>query len=268
MLFWATDKAIIGAAIGAAAVAVYNVGSTFNSIVTSISTTISGVLTPKITTMVVKDASKKELTDLFVKVGRLQYIVVALVVSGFIVFGRQFINIWVGDSYSEAYTVALLTLIPVMVPLIQNTGLSIVMAQNKHRFRSMVYLIIAIANALTTAFVVNYWGIIGAAACSAGSYIIGQGIIMNWYYWKKTGINIPLFWKNIIKMSLAPAVMITAGIIICQFVVIDSWLSLFIGIGIYIICYIPIVWFTGMNEYEKNTVKMPVQSVIKKIRRK
>lgn len=268
MLFWATDKAIIGAAIGAAAVAVYNVGSTFNSIVTSISTTISGVLTPKITTMVVKDASKKELTDLFVKVGRLQYILVALVVSGFTVFGRQFICIWVGDSYSEAYTVALLTLIPVTVPLIQNTGLSIVIAQNKHRFRSMVYLIIAIVNALTTAFVVNYWGIIGAAACSAGSYVIGQGIIMNWYYWKKTGINIPLFWKNIIKMSLAPAVMITAGIIICQFVVIDSWLSLFIGIAVYLVCYIPIVWFIGMNEYEKNTVKMPVQSVIKKIRRK
>ena len=62
--------------------------------------------------------------------------------------------------------------------------------------------------------------------------------------------------------------MITVGIVICQFIVIDNWLSLFIGIGIYIICYIPIVWFTGMNEYEKNTVKMPVQSVIKKIRRK
>lgn len=268
MLFWATDKAIIGAAIGAAAVAVYNIGATFNSIVTSISTTISGVLTPKITTMIVKNASKQELTDLFIKVGRIQYIVVALVVSGFTVFGRQFINIWVGGSYDEAYIIALLTLIPVTVPLIENTGLSIVMAQNKHKFRSIVYFIIAVANALSTVVAVNYWGIVGAAVCSAVSYILGQGFIMNWYYWKKTGINIPLFWKNIIKMSLAPAVMITVGIVICKFIVIDNWLSLFIGIGIYIICYIPIVWFTGMNEYEKNTVKMPVQSVIKKIRRK
>lgn len=268
MLFWATDKAIIGAAIGAAAVAVYNIGATFNSIVTSISTTISGVLTPKITTMVVKNVSKQELTNLFIKVGRLQYIVVALVVSGFIVFGRQFINIWVGSGYDEAYIIALLTLIPVTVPLIQNTGLSIVMAQNKHRFRSVVYLVIAIVNALTTAVVVNYWGIIGAAVCSAGSYIIGQGIIMNCYYWKKTGINIPLFWKNIIKMSLAPAIMLTAGIIVCKFIVIDRWISLFVGIAIYLLFYIPILWFTGMNEYEKNTVKSPVNIVILKIRRK
>lgn len=268
MLFWATDKAIIGAAIGTAAVAVYNIGATFNTIVTSISTTISGMLTPKITTMVVKNASKKELTDLFVKVGRLQYIVVALVVSGFIVFGRQFINLWVGNSYSEAYIIALLTLIPVTVPLIQNTGLSIVMAQNKHRFRSIVYLIIAIVNALTTAVLVNYWGMIGAAVCSAGSYIIGQGIIMNWYYWKITGIDIPLFWRNIVKMSLAPTVMIIAGLIVCNFFDIDNWISLFSGIIIYIICYIPIVWFIGMNEYEKNTVKKPVQNIYNKIRRK
>lgn len=268
MLFWTTDKAIIGATIGAAAVAVYNIGATFNSIVTSISTTISGVLTPKITTMIVKNASKQELTDLFIKVGRIQYIVVALVVSGFTVFGRQFINIWVGSSYDESYIIALLTLIPVTVPLIENTGLSIVMAQNKHKFRSIVYLIIAIANVLSTVIAVNYWGIVGAAVCSALSYIVGQGFIMNWYYWKKTGINIPLFWKNIINMSLAPAVMITVGIIICQYIVIDNWLSLFIGIAIYLICYIPIVWFTSMNEYEKNTVKMPVQNVIKKIRRK
>ena len=268
MLFWATDKAIIGAAIGTAAVAVYNIGSTFNSIVTSISTTVSSVLTPKITTMVFKNASKKELTDLFVKVGRLQYIVVALVVSGFIVFGRQFINIWVGVSYSEAYTVALLTLIPVMVPLMQNTGLSIVMAQNKHKFRSIVYLIIAIVNALTTAFVVNYWGIVGAAACSAGSYIIGQGLIMNWYYWKKTGIDIPLFWKNIMKMSLAPVVMLCLGLAVTYFVSIDSWFMLFTSVFSFMILYIPIVWFTGMNNYEKETVKSPLNIIIKKVKRK
>ncbi len=268
MLFWSTDKIIIGAVIGTVAVAVYNVGATFNTIVTSISTTISSILTPKVTNMVFSSENTKVLTDFFIKVGRLQYLVVSLVVSGFIVFGRQFIHLWVGDGYNEAYFVALLTLLPVVVPLIQNTGLSIVMAQNKHKFRSIVYLIIAIVNVLTTAIAVNYWGIIGAAACSAASYIIGQGFIMNWYYWKKTGIDIPMFWKNIIKMSLAPVIMITAGIIICHYVELESWILLLMGIAIYLICYIPIVWFTGMNKYEKNIIITPVKNVFNRIRRK
>lgn len=268
MLFWATDKVIIGATIGTVAVAVYNIGSTFNSIVTSISTTISGVLTPRITNMVFKNASTKELTDLFIKVGRLQYIVVALVLSGFIVFGRQFINIWVGPDYSESYYIALLTLIPVAIPLIQNTGISIVTAQNKHRFRSIVYLIIAIINAVSTYFIIGLMGIIGAALCSAISYIIGQGLIMNWYYWKKTGINIPLFWMNILKISLAPVLMLAIGLIVTYFVDIDSWFKLFAAAIVYVIMYIPILWFTGMNEYEKETVKEPINKLIKKVKRK
>lgn len=268
MLFWATDKMIIGAVIGAVAVAVYNIGATFNAIVTSMSTTISAMLTPKITTMVFKNADKNELTKLFIKVGRLQYIVVSLVVSGFIVFGRQFINLWVGNDYSDSYTIALLTLLPVVIPLIQNTGLAIVTAQNKHRFRSIVYLVIAIVNVISTAIAVNYWGIIGATVCSAVSYVIGQGFIMNWYYWKKTGINIPLFWKNIIKMSLAPVILIIIGLFACNYISIDSWLKLFIGIAVYLIIYIPIIWFSGMNKYEKDTVKSPLMKITNKLFRR
>lgn len=173
--------------------------------------------------------------------GRLQYIIIALVVSGFIVFGKQFVVLWAGTDYTESYYVALLVMIPVTVPLIQNTGLSIVMAQNKHRFRSVVYLIIAVANAISTVFAIEYWGIIGAAACSAVSYIIGQGFIMNWYYWKRTGINIPLFWKNILKMSPVPVIMTIAGIVVTGYISVDNWGALFVGIIIYCIIYLPLL---------------------------
>lgn len=105
--------------------------------------------------------------------------------------------------------------------------------------------------------------------CGETCFIIGNGPSLKVEdLTRLSELNIPLFWKNIIKMSLAPAVMIIAGIIVCQYIVIDSCLSLFVGIVIYLICYVPIVWFTGLNEYEKNTVKMPVQNIINKIRRK
>ena len=87
MLFWSTDKVILGMLSSSVAVAIYNVGGTFNNIVMQLSTSISGVLTPKITGMVVKNASKDELTELFIRVGRLQYIVIEIIVSGFTVLG-------------------------------------------------------------------------------------------------------------------------------------------------------------------------------------
>ena len=268
MLYWSTDKLIIGAMIGTAAVAVYNVGATFNTIVTSISSAISGVLTPRITNMVFTNCTKKELTDIFIRVGRIQYILVSFIISAFIVFGQQFILIWAGEDYGQAYPVALLTLIPVLVPLIQNTGLSIVIAQNRHRFRAVMYLIIALVNAATTVVAVRYYGIIGAAACSCAAYAIGNGCIMNWYYYKKVGINIPKFWLNILKMSPVAVAMTVLGLLATQYYTINSWGSFLLGAVVYTLLYMPLAYFLMMNRYEKNLVREPAVKLKNKLLKK
>ena len=268
MLFWATDKVILGMLTSTIAVAIYNIGATFNGIVTNLSAAMSNLLAPKTTTMVAKNADKKELSDLFLKVGRLQYIVVLLAVSGFAVFGHEFINLWAGKTYSEAYFVALLTLIPLCIPLIQNTGLAIVMAQNKHKFRSIIYLVIAIANVISTYLLVPYMGFIGAALCSAVSYVIGQGVIMNVYYYKVTGIDIPLFWKNIVRMSIAPAFLIAGTYVIKNWIRFDTWLLFFVGVICYSIIYAVLIFFCSCNRYEKEVVIRPIRKTLHLLKNK
>ena len=268
MLFWATDKVILGMLVGTVVVSVYQIGSTFNNIVMQLSTSISGVLTPKITGMVVKDAPKEVLTELFIRVGRIQFFVVALVVTGFAVFGQSFVLLWVGESYADAYWIAVLTLFPLCIPLIQNTGLSVVIAQNKHKFRSIVYLIIAIINVISTYLVVPYLGGIGAALCSCLSYLLGQGLIMNFYYYKVVGINIPLFWKNIVKMAIFPSLMMVAGLFINNAVSFDNWLTFFAGVIVYTVIYCLGMYCLNMNDYEKDVIREPLKKAVTKLIRK
>ena len=262
MLFWATDKVILGMLTSTVVVAIYNIGSTFNGMVTNLSSAMSNLLAPKATTMIAKEAKKQELTELFIKVGRLQFIIVSLAVSGFAVFGQEFIYLWAGDTYADSYFIALLTLIPLCIPLIQNTGYSIVVAQNKHKFRSIVYLIIAIANVISTYIVVPYIGAIGAALCSAISYIIGQGIVMNIFYYKVTGINIPLFWKNIAKMSLTPTLLLVLTFVVKIWVSFNSWTIFIIGVIIYTAVYLTLMFFVSCNDYEKDTIKKPLKKIM------
>ena len=262
LLFWSTDKIILGILASSSAVAIYNVGGTFNNTVISLSTSISGVLTPKITGMVVKEASKVQLTELFVRVGRLQYFVIALIISGFTVFGQAFIRLWAGSEYVDAYWIAVLTMFPLCIPLIQNTGLSIVVAQNKHKFRSLTYLIIAIINVISTYLIVPYLGGIGAALCSCITYLVGQGLIMNIYYYKVTGIDIPLFWKNIGKMSIIPGIMLATGIYANSKISINNWLSFLIGVIIYTVIYCLCMYKLVFNQYEKDMVRRPVQKIV------
>ena len=265
-LYWTTDKLIIGWAKGTEDTAVYSIGATFNTYVTGLSSAISGLLVPKLTQMVVKDAPKEEFTRIFIKVGRLQFIIISFIVSAFVAFGRQFIALWAGPEYHLSYYVALLTMIPVTIPLIQNTGINILYALNKHKFRSTVYACIAVLNAVLTFWWVEDFGIIGAAMATCFAYVIGNILIINWYYHKKIGINIPLFWKNIVSMCPVMIVMGTAAWFVLDVLVIENWLVFFGAAAVYSIIYFILAYRFMMNQYERDTIMVPVKKVLHKLR--
>ena len=159
------------------------------------------------------------------------------------------------------------TLIPLTIPLIQNTGISIVMAQNKHKFRSLTYLAIAIVNVISTYLLVPYLGGFGAALCSGVSYIIGQGIIMNIYYYRVTGIDILLFWKNIFEMSAVPVAMLVVGLAVARYIDFGrSWGVLFAGIIVYTLLFSVGSYFVTFNAYEKDVVSGALKKVLRRAR--
>lgn len=267
MLYWSTDKLVIGWAIGTVGTAVYNVGASFNAYITSLSTAISGVLLPRVTTMAINNAPKEEFTNLFIKIGRLQFIIISMVISAFVAFGRQFIALWAGPGYETAYYVALLTMIPVTVPLIQNTGLNILYATNRHKFRSIVYACIAAVNAVLTFWWVEDFGIIGAAVATCLAYVTGNILIINWYYHKKIGINIPLFWLNILKMSPVMIIMGTGWWFLLEWIGLGSWLMFLIMGGAYVLIYAVLAYFFMMNSYERSLLLGPVKKILRKFRK-
>lgn len=268
-LYNSTDTLIIGAipALATIGVAVYNIGVTFNNMVQSFSVGILSVLTPKVNGMVFSGKNNTELTDLMIRIGRLQCYIVTLVVTGFIAFGQQFIKLWAGEGYEEAYWVALVTMIPACIPLIQNVALNVIVAQNKHRFRSLVFLLIAFINVVGTIICVNSFGIIGAAVVTGAANILGTGIIMNWYYWKRIGLEIPRFWKSVLRMFIIPIALCMISMIIIQFVHLDGWLMLLLGILIYTLLFLGLNWFIVMNDYEKDIFRGPVRKAFRKIKK-
>lgn len=253
LLYWSTDKVLIGAMVGSVAVAVYNVGGTFTSMLQNMSSAISNVFVPRVTMMVVKNTSNDEISALLIRVGRLQYLVVSLILSGYIVFGQVFIHFWSGDAYQDAYWVALLTMIPLAIPLIQNIAYNTILAQKKHRFRAIVYLIIALINIISTYLVIPYYGIIGAAVCTGIAFVVGNGIVMNIYYYKVTKLDIPAFWRNMGQMTIVPAVMVITGYwIVNCYIPITGILRFLIEVLLYTIIFCGLSWKITMNRYEKS----------------
>ena len=262
---WSVSQLILGVYSGSVAVAIYAIANKLNEMYMSFSTAISGVMLPKVTKMESDNASDKEFTDVFIKTGRVQYIVMALIISGFVLYGKEFITMmWVGQDYSESYIIACILMIPLTVPLIQNVGLNILQAKNKYKFRVMVLMFFAIVNVILSIILSKLYGGIGAAIATAISLICGQIIFMNIFYHKKIGINIIEFWKNILKMSIPMAFAIMLAILIKNILQISNVGILVFEILVYVIMYGLIVYKFSMNSYEKELILKPINKILKR----
>jgi len=263
---WNVDKYIIGRFRGTVEVAVYGLAANLNSYYISLSTAISSVFTPRINRMVVERNDNNEFTRLFTRVGRIQFIILSLVSTGFIFFGRPFINMWAGTDYDGSYPIALLLIIPVTVPLIQNLGLEIQKAKNMHQFRSWVYLFIAFGNVILSIPLTKLYGGIGAAIGTAISLLVGNGIIMNWYYHNRVGIDIKYFWSQILKFVPALLPLIIIGVLMTKFInMYYTFTFLLCGI-IYTLTFCISMWDFGMYDYEKDLVRKPIIKAFRKLK--
>lgn len=264
LLFWSTDKVLIGSAIGTSAVAVYNIGNTFTTMFQNMSSVVSSVFSVQANNIVFTKQPISESSKLLIKIGRIQFLIISLILSGFIVFGPTFILYWAGEGYSQAYYIALITMVPLTIPMIQTIAFNTIVALNKHLFRSQIYISIAVLNVMSTYLILPYFGIIGAAVCTGVSYILGQGILLNLYYYKVIKINIISFWKNIISMTYIPIIMIVVAKFILNFVTFGGMLELLYGIIIYTIIFIILTWLFTMNRYEKELTLSLVNKFIKR----
>lgn len=267
---WNIDKLLLGRFKGTSEVAIYSVGFTLYQCYMMFSTSISGVFTPRIHSIV--NATKgnlseqrTELTDLFTRVGRIQFLILGLISTGIAFFGEYFIvGIWAGKGYDKAYYVALLLIIPASIALIQNLGIEIQRAENKHQFRSIVYMIMALINLGLSIVLCQKFGAVGSAIGTAFSLVLANGIIMNIYYNRYCNIDIPLFWKNILRQSVGLIIPILLGISIVKFIEVNSIIKFAVCVLIYTLVYCCSMWLLGMNEYEKNLIKKPMMKILKR----
>lgn len=222
----------------------------------SIGTAASEVLLPKISELVHKEHDSQGMSELFVRFGRLNSLILLFFLGGFAVFGRDFISMWVGEGYPDSYLVAIIVMIPSTVDLMQALGITYLQAINKYRFRATMHLVNSVLNIFLTFAFLSLWGLPGAAISTAISMFVGNGLIMNWYYLKKAGLDIPRFWKETARV-IAPAV-VSAVVVGFAYYLLPfrhgEMPSFAVGCLAYGILFALLEWGFGMNGYEKGYV--------------
>lgn len=250
----ATNSMVIGAVSGTAAVAVYGIAVQINHYYLNFSSSISSFFFPRIVGMSVKEASDEKLSELFIKVGRVQLFVISLICTGFIAFGYDFVRLWAGQDYIMAYYIIVILMAPTLISRSQSLGTQILLAKNKHKFRAIFYLGITILDIALSIPLVMLWEGVGAAIGTALATIIGPVITMNIYYSKVMHLDIKAYFKSTIPVLFKVAVVTALGMLMNHYWTVTGWLTLGAQIIIYLIVFLLMVYFWGFNEYEKSLV--------------
>ena len=264
-IYWSTGQFVLGTISGTVAVAVFSIAITLAHMYMTFSTSISSVLLPRVTSMVTKNENKAEISNMFIRTGRLQFIIMAFILSGFIVFGKHFIDIWAGPEYRGAFIITLIFFITLFIPLIQNVGITILQARNQMKFRSLLYVTIAVFSLMFQIILSKLYGALGCAIAIGGALLLGQGLVMNIYYHKCQNLNIKKFWFEIGKMSIVPIVICVIALFILKFYSISSFSHFFIAVSIFTIVFIPLFWKFSMNCHERNLILNPIRSIVTRL---
>ena len=248
------DNIVIGAISGPNFVTVYSIGLLFFMMFQNLSCAISGVMLPTIANAMAEKDSEQRVIDIIVKAGRIQFLLIGAGIVGFVIIGKDFLNIWLGESYSDAYIITLILVIPSIFELCINVCLSILRVQNRLVFRTVALLISTVVNIIITFLAVKYWSYIGAAFGTAASYIGCSLIAMNIYYSKVIGLPMLKIYKRIVH-GIWPCLIIGA---VCLFgtsrVFHGSYIFFALNVIIFCVVYAICLLLFGLNEEEKGRI--------------
>lgn len=244
---------ILGMMSGAASIAVLGIAITVEGYTYSFASALNGMFLPKVSRILAGD--DKNIMPLMIRVGRIQLMVIAAIVFGFICLGQEFVYLWVGEQFSASYYCAVLLILPSLLQLPQEIASTAIVADNKIKHQAYVFILMALANIALAFWFAKLWGAVGISLSICIAYFV-RTTGMNVLYKTDLGLRLSNFFRNTyLPMLLPMATVILCSIAINNVFVTHTWFFFVLKITLIGLIMLILFWIMYMNQDEKLLVK-------------
>lgn len=260
-LYWSSGQFILGIYAGSAAVGIFAVAVQLAIFYTGISSALPSVLLPRLTRISYSEEGERNTSDFYIRVSRIQFLILFIVFAVFTVFGKNFIILWAGADYVDVFFMAWLFLLALLLPGAQATASVVAQAKNSVRPYALIRLTSSLLGLIASMFFSHYYGYYGCAMAISIALIL-QTFALNIYYKKELKLDIKQFFYEIAKMSWIPSVVcFVSWCFLRNHIVTSLWLFI-LEIGVYLVILLVICWFTSLNDNEKNLILIPLRKML------
>ena len=253
---------VIGMTVAAAtsAISVFGIVTNIESYCYTITTAINGMFISKITRFTEGDHSRSRITALATKVGRFQFGLNALVILGFFLVGREFISLWVGDAYRDAYYGILLVIAPGLLYNSLQIFNTAIVAQNLVKYQAYIQITMGLCNVILSFLFSSMWGVVGASLSIFIAYSL-RVVLTLILIRKKLDVDLKHYIRNCYVRMAVPLV---ASLLICwpitAFIQAGAWPKFILKAGIIVAIYGAALVALGLTKQERS-------ALVKKLRK-
>lgn len=246
---YSITPSILGALSSSNEVTLYSVSSALEGYAYSFGSVISTLFLAKITRQL-EAGDYDGFNKLIITTGKIQFLLCAVILGGFICVGNDFINLWMGNGYEITYTMTVILLIPsVFIWPFMTASVGLTVA-NRVKGPALVNLGTACINIFMECILVGKLGALGAvlSIAIANSF---KGIALIFVYKKYLPIRLHQFIKEVFVIYGVPLGMITVfGVCLLKFVPLGGTVGFLIkGIAIVILYTITILMVIRLGDH-------------------
>ncbi len=259
------DVTILGIMVSPESVTRYSVAMQVFSVFSTLSTAAIAIYLPKFTKLVASgNANGVAITREMIAPSRVQTLVSGAIMFGFLLCGRDFIRIWMGEGYNLSWWIAVIIMVPNFLVYTNGVVVSVLDAMQKRLVRSVVLTLIAAANIGISIILVHTTGEMGAPIGTAIATVAGSLVIMNIYYQKAIGIKLGMLFYGIFKGILPCLLLASLAALPAALLVPVGFVGLLVKGGIFVLVLFGTLMLFGFNKDEKNLVLKPFKRSGKK----
>ena len=209
------DRLVLGRYSTLVIVGMYGVAMQLYNMFSSFGNLFGGLTLPMVTRAVYQGGDRNQISDMCAKHSRIQCYILLLVLSGFTLFGREFIGFWLDGEYDafQLWAIILLITAPNIIEWIETPIFNVMKAKNLQKMRSLILIGVMVVHVILAVIFVKYeiFGVFGAAIATSISFVLGNNILSNIYYHKMVGINMIRYVIKLCK-GILPAWILSMGV--------------------------------------------------------
>ena len=249
------DNFVIAAFVGLNFVTVYSIASRLIQYFINFIVSAVGLMTPVFSHYESK-GDYTAIREKFILVTKLSSYLSILIGGTLIIFGKVFIERWMGKDYLSAYPLLVILVIPIVFALMQSPSIQLLYGISKHKFFTISNSVEGVTNLILSLILVRKFGLMGVALGTAIPMIIIKLFVQPVYTCKAIKLSV---WKYHFEIILPILLKSLVGFIcfwwIIKGLIIPNYLNLFILISCEFVLFSTTVFFIGLSNLERNYFK-------------